>query len=411
MKKRVIIIGGGAAGSMAAHTAAQNGADVLLLEQNEIIGRKILSTGNGRCNFTNRFQDSSCYRSDNSGFAWKSIGKFSEPETTSFFKNLGIYPKDKNGYLYPWSEQASAVREALESALKLAKIRIHTGVRVFGIIPKKNGFQISFSKDGKKGMISGEAVILAAGSKAAAKLGSDGSGYDLAKMLGHKLVPVVPALVQLRCREKLYRQVAGVRTHGKVTVFIDGTETASDIGELQLTDYGISGIPVFQLSAAVSEALQTNKKISASIDFFPAVPLSKWNEFCCRQYQACCGKHVRFLAQGILPSKLAQLFIERSPLKAQDIVTAANKNTVFSMLQNMRALKTVVIGTNPAQNAQVCTGGISLQEVTDDLEAKRFPGLYLCGELLDVDGRCGGYNLQWAWTSGQIAGTAAAREE
>ena len=411
MKKRVIIIGGGAAGSMAALTAAQNGADVLLLEQNEIIGRKILSTGNGRCNFTNRFQDSSCYRSDNSGFAWKSIGKFSEPETTSFFKNLGIYPKDKNGYLYPWSEQASAVREALESALKLAKIRIHTGVRVFGIIPKKNGFQISFSKDGKKGMISGEAVILAAGSKAAAKLGSDGSGYDLAKMLGHKLVPVVPALVQLRCREKLYRQVAGVRTHGKVTVFIDGTETASDIGELQLTDYGISGIPVFQLSAAVSEALQTNKKISASIDFFPAVPLSKWNEFCCRQYQACCGKHVRFLAQGILPSKLAQLFIERSPLKAQDIVTAANKNTVFSMLQNMRALKTVVIGTNPAQNAQVCTGGISLQEVTDDLEAKRFPGLYLCGELLDVDGRCGGYNLQWAWTSGQIAGTAAAREE
>ena len=411
MKKRVIIIGGGAAGSMAALTAAQNGADVLLLEQNEIIGRKILSTGNGRCNFTNRFQDSSCYRSDNSGFAWKSIGKFSEPETTSFFKNLGIYPKDKNGYLYPWSEQASAVREALESALKLAKIRIHTGVRVFGIIPKKNGFQISFSKDGKKGMISGEAVILAAGSKAAAKLGSDGSGYDLAKMLGHKLVPVVPALVQLRCREKLYRQVAGVRTHGKVTVFIDGTETASDIGELQLTDYGISGIPVFQLSAAVSEALQTNKKISASIDFFPAVPLSKWNEFCCRQYQACCGKHVRFLAQGILPSKLAQLFIERSPLKAQDIVTAANKNAVFSMLQNMRALKTVVIGTNPAQNAQVCTGGISLQEVTDDLEAKRFPGLYLCGELLDVDGRCGGYNLQWAWTSGQIAGTAAAREK
>ena len=106
-----------------------------------------------------------------------------------------------------------------------------------------------------------------------------------------------------------------------------------------------------------------------------------------------------------------RLFIERSPLKAQDIVTAANKNTVFSMLQNMRALKTVVIGTNPAQNAQVCTGGISLQEVTDDLEAKRFPGLYLCGELLDVDGRCGGYNLQWAWTSGQIAGTAAAREE
>lgn len=234
---------------------------------------------------------------------------------------------------------------------------------------------------------------------------------SLTAAFAFKQYPYLPALTALRCEEKFYKSIAGVRCPAAITVEIPGRKKLCESGELQLTDYGISGIPVFQLSAAVSEALQTNKKISASIDFFPAVPLSKWNEFCCRQYQACCGKHVRFLAQGILPSKLAQLFIERSPLKAQDIVTAANKNAVFSMLQNMRALKTVVIGTNPAQNAQVCTGGISLQEVTDDLEAKRFPGLYLCGELLDVDGRCGGYNLQWAWTSGQIAGTAAAREE
>ena len=487
MRKRVIIIGGGAAGSMTALTAAQNGADVLLLEQNEIIGRKILSTGNGRCNFTNRFQDPSCYRSDNSGFAWKSIGKFSEPETTSFFKNLGIYPKDKNGYLYPWSEQASAVREALESALKLAKIRIHTGVRVFGIIPKKNGFQISFSKDGKKGMISGEAVILAAGSKAAAKLGSDGSGYDLAKMLGHKLVPVVPALVQLRCREKLYRQVAGVRTHGKVTVFIDGTETASDIGELQLTDYGISGIPVFQISRYAARGLYEKKEVFAELDFMPdfgdveflqmlkerkirldglvmeqyfnglfhkklagallkrigisgTMPVHDLSEenlerLCLYEKKEVFAEldfmpdfgDVEFLQMlkerkirldglvmeqyfnGLFHKKLAGALLKRIGISGTMPVHDLSEENLERLCRICKHFRTYIDKTNPFEQAQICAGGVDTSEIDPDtMESKLVKGLYFAGEILDVDGICGGYNLQWAWTSGYLAGKGAA---
>ena len=309
--------------------------------------------------------------------------------------------------MYPYSGQASTVLDFFREELERKKVRIVCDCRIQKLCMQKSGWQV-FTDQGQYHF---DRLIISCGTAAGIPPKEALGTGSLTAAFAFKQYPYLPALTALRCEEKFYKSIAGVRCPAAITVEIPGRKKLCESGELQLTDYGISGIPVFQLSAAVSEALQTNKKISASIDFFPAVPLSKWNEFCCRQYQACCGKHVRFLAQGILPSKLAQLFIERSPLKAQDIVTAANKNAVFSMLQNMRALKTVVIGTNPAQNAQVCTGGISLQEVTDDLETKRFPGLYLCGELLDVDGRCGGYNLQWAWTSGQIAGTAAAREE
>ncbi len=409
MKKRVIIIGGGAAGSMAALAAAGSGAEVQILEQNEMIGRKILSTGNGRCNFTNRFQDPSCYRSENAGFPWEVIGKFPEPETTAFFEKLGICPKDKNGYLYPWSEQASAVREALEAALELAKIRIHTGVRVFGIVPKKNGFQVSFSKDGKKGMISGDAVILATGSKAAAKLGSDGSGYDLAKMLGHKLVPVVPALVQLRCREKLYRQVAGVRTHGKVTVFIDGKETTSDTGELQLTDYGISGIPVFQVSRYAARGLYEKREVLAELDFMPDITDEAFLHMLEARKQMLNGLTMEQYFNGLFHKKLASALLKRIGISGTMPVQELDGENLEKLCRICKHFRTYIDKTNPFEQAQICAGGVDTREIDPDtMESKLVNGLYFAGEILDVDGICGGYNLQWAWTSGFLAGKGAA---
>lgn len=409
MKKRVIIIGGGAAGSIAALAAAGSGAEVQILEQNEMIGRKILSTGNGRCNFTNRFQAPSCYRSENAGFPWEVIGKFPEPETTVFFEKLGIYPKDKNGYLYPWSEQASSVREALEAALELAKIRIHTGVHVFGIVPKKNGFQVSFSKDGKKGMISGDAVILATGSKAAAKLGSDGSGYDLAKMLGHKLVPVVPALVQLRCREKLYRQVAGVRTHGKVTVFIDGKETASDTGELQLTDYGISGIPVFQVSRYAARGLYEKREVLAELDFMPDITDEAFLHMLEARKQMLNGLTMEQYFNGLFHKKLASALLKRIGISGTMPVQELDGENLEKLCRICKHFRTYIDKTNPFEQAQICAGGVDTREIDPDtMESKLVNGLYFAGEILDVDGICGGYNLQWAWTSGFLAGKGAA---
>ena len=385
----------------AANTSIKD-TEITILERRDRIGRKILATGNGKCNLGNTdFSPKRDYRSHDP-YRLEFFARFQTSDTIRFFEERGLYLTEKNGYLYPYSGQASAVLDFFREELERKRVRIVCDCRIQKLCMQKSGWQV-FTDQGQYHF---DRLIISCGTAAGIPPKEALGTGSLTAAFAFKQYPYLPALTALRCEEKFYKSIAGVRCPAAITVEIPGRKKLCESGELQLTDYGISGIPVFQLSAAVSEALQTNKKISASIDFFPAVPPSKWNEFCCRQYQACCGKHVRFLAQGILPSKLAQLFIERSPLKAQDIVTAANKNAVFSMLQNMRALKTVVIGTNPAQNAQVCTGGISLQEVTDDLEAKRFPGLYLCGELLDVDGRCGGYNLQWAWTSGQIAGCA-----
>ena len=392
--------------AIAAANISSKDTQITILERRDRIGRKILSTGNGKCNLGNTdFSPRRDYRSHDPYRLPDFFVRFQTSDTIRFFEENGLYLTEKNGYLYPYSGQASAVLDFFREELERKKVRIVCDCTIQKLREQKSSWQVLTDQ----GQFHFDRLILSCGTAAGTPPKEALGTGDLVTPFVFKQYPYLPALTALRCAEKFYKSIAGVRCPAAITVEIPGKKKLCETGELQLTDYGISGIPVFQLSAAVSEALQQHKKIDVSIDFFPAVPLSKWEEFCSRQYRACLGKTVRFLAQGILPSKLAQLFIDRSPLKAQDIVTTANKNAVFSMLQNMRALKTVVTGTNPAQNAQVCTGGISLQEVTDDLEAKRFPGLYLCGELLDVDGRCGGYNLQWAWTSGQIAGTAAAR--
>lgn len=230
MKRQIFIIGGGPAGMMAAITAAREGVDVTILEHNDRIGKKILSTGNGRCNFTNVNQSSKYYRSDNKGFAWRAVERFPVEDTVKFFEELGIYAKNKNGGLYPFSEQASAVLDVLRMEVERLNIHVITGSNVSDLKSGKKGFQILCKDHSYKA----DAVILATGSKAAPKLGSDGSGYTLAKKLGHSMIPVVPALVQLRCKESFYKALAGVRLQGKVRLMVNGKEVASDTGEIQL---------------------------------------------------------------------------------------------------------------------------------------------------------------------------------
>lgn len=403
--RHVAVIGGGAAGMMAAITSAREGARVTILEHKERIGKKILSTGNGRCNFTNTYQTPACYRSDNRDFAWNIIQKFNVEKTISFFKELGIYPKDRNGYLYPYSDQAAAILEVLQIEVAKLDICVMTEINVLDIQPVKKGIRITTDKK----TITTDSVILACGSKAAPVTGSDGSGYQLAKLFGHRIVPVLPALVQLRCAEKFYKSISGVRVQGIVEIYADDIFLASDTGEIQLTNYGISGIPVFQVSRYAAKALYKKQSVTAVLNFMPDMNKDKFLLFLKERITLCPYKTLDEFFTGVFPKKLCELWIRLSRLPKEMRVSDLSGEQLEKLVLLIQHLRTHITETNSFEQAQICCGGVDTTEINPDtLESNYVPGIYFAGELLDVDGICGGYNLQWAWSSGFVAGKEAA---
>lgn len=403
--RHVAVIGGGAAGMMAAITSAREGARVTILEHKERIGKKILSTGNGRCNFTNTYQTPACYRSDNRDFAWNIIRKFNVEKTISFFKELGIYPKDRNGYLYPYSDQAVAILEVLQIEVAKLDICVMTEIKVLDIQPVKRGIRITTDKK----TITADSVILACGSKAAPVTGSDGSGYQLAKLFGHRIVPVLPALVQLRCAEKFYKSISGVRVQGTVEIYADDIFLASDTGEIQLTNYGISGIPVFQVSRYAAKALYKKQSVTAVLNFMPDMNKEEFLLFLQERITLCPYKTLDEFFTGVFPKKLCELWIRLSRLPKEMRVSDLSGEQLEKLVLLIQHLRTHITETNSFEQAQICCGGVDTTEINPDtLESNYVPGIYFAGELLDVDGICGGYNLQWAWSSGFVAGKEAA---
>lgn len=403
--RHVAVIGGGAAGMMAAITAAREGVKVTILEHKDRIGKKILSTGNGRCNFTNTFQTPACYRSDNRDFAWNIIQKFNVEKTISFFKELGIYPKDRNGYLYPYSDQAAAILEVLQIEIAKLDICVMTEINVLDIQPVKRGIRVTTDKK----TITVDSVILACGSKAAPVTGSDGSGYQLAKLLGHRIVPVLPALVQLRCAEKFYKSISGVRVQGTVEIYADDISLASDTGEIQLTNYGISGIPVFQVSRYAAKAIYQKRSVTAVLNFMPDMNKDEFLSFLQERITLCPHKTLDEFFTGIFPKKLCELWIRLSRLPKEMRVSDLSGEQLEKLVLLIQHLRTHITETNAFEQAQICCGGVDTTEINPDtLESNYVPGIYFAGELLDVDGICGGYNLQWAWSSGFVAGKEAA---
>lgn len=403
--RHVAVIGGGAAGMMAAITSAREGARVTILEHKDRIGKKILSTGNGRCNFTNTYQTPACYRSDNRDFAWNIIQKFNVEKTISFFKELGIYPKDRNGYLYPYSDQAAAILEVLQIEVAKLDICVMTEINVLDIQPVKRGIRITTDKK----TITADSVILACGSKAAPVTGSDGSGYQLAKLFGHRIVPVLPALVQLRCAEKFYKSISGVRVQGTVEIYADDIFLASDTGEIQLTNYGISGIPVFQVSRYAAKALYKKQSVTAVLNFMPDMNKEEFLLFLQERITLCPYKTLDEFFTGVFPKKLCELWIRLSRLPKEMRVSDLSGEQLEKLVLLIQHLRTHITETNSFEQAQICCGGVDTTEINPDtLESNYVPGIYFAGELLDVDGICGGYNLQWAWSSGFVAGKEAA---
>lgn len=410
MAKQVIIIGGGASGLTAGIAAAGQGADVTILEHMDRVGKKILATGNGRCNMTNLSVRAEFYRCNQKQFPMKVLDKFSVWDTLTFFDEIGIVTKSKNGYIYPNSEQASAVLDTLRMEAEHVGVTIRCDCQVKQLEQVKKGGKRKFQAKTNQGEFLCDSLILSTGSKAAPVTGSDGSGYALAEAFGHRLIKPLPALVQLRCEGKQYKQLSGIRCEAVLKLLIDGNAADSEEGELQLTDYGISGIPVFQLSRFASVALEEGRRVTVLVDFLPSKNREETRRFLKQRIARMGYRTSGDILTGVLNKKLVLALLKLAGIRQEMLVRDVNWPQWDKLLDLLKAYEAVVTATNSFEQAQVCCGGIDTRDVRPDtMESRLVPELFLTGELLDVDGICGGYNLQWAWSTGMIAGRCAGR--
>lgn len=407
---RVIVVGGGASGLVSAIFASMNGNEVTILERNSFYGKKILVTGNGKCNYWNADQDISHYHSTDLELLSKIVTPEIQEKVLAFFDMLGIVPKIKNGYYYPYSNQATSIQTALILQAQLSGVKFVNNVYVQSITKENNIYHIETSN----GLFLADRVIMATGSKASPKTGSDGNGYNLITRLGHSIIKPLPALVQLNGDGKHFKDWAGIRQDVTVRLIEDDHFVREETGEIILTDYGISGICVMQLSGMVAKGLEANKSECILINFVPWLT-SNENEFI--EWMNVRTKRVkrrtvRQLLDGILNYKLVNLMVKESKIDPDSQWQELNANSKLLLAKNIVSFEQKIISTHTFDKAQVCSGGVPLTEINPHtMESLKNKGLYIIGELLDVDGDCGGYNLGFAWISGILAGNAITKGE
>lgn len=415
--KRIAIIGGGASGMTAALSAAEEGAFVVLFEHNDRLGKKLAATGNGRCNLGNSYLDADCYRGGDVSFVSEVFGKCSPEQVRVFLSERGLSLKERNGYFYPRSEQARSVIDFFTSRLSALKVTVLTGCEVTEVIAEKAGFTVSFVRNESKASedMQFDSVILATGGLAGNNLGVSAFGYDTARSFGHTITPLFPALVQLVTNDKNKKTLSGVRTEANVTVsasFGGHDIVKKETGEVLFTDYGISGIPVMQLSRYAGEALQNVGTASLSLDLMPEYTFEKLFAELKERRTASEGLTIEQGLTSILQRNLLYVTLLRASVEPESYFSKASDETLKKLCAELKNFRLTVTGTKDFSAAQVTAGGIRLGEIrSDTMESKLKKGLYITGELLDVDGTCGGYNLQFAFATGILAGRAAAGRE
>lgn len=408
--KEVIVIGGGASGLLAAIYAAKSRCKVTILEKNKVLGKKILITGNGKCNYWNEDQSLNHYHTYNEEILENILTNKNQQEILKFFDSIGIIPKIRDGYYYPYSNQATSIQTALIKEAELQGVEIITETEVLGVKKENSNFKINTNN----GIYTSKKVILATGSKACPKTGSDGSGYKLATSLGHSIIEPLPALVQLKANAPYLKEWHGIRSDVSVSLIENNKQISTQIGEIQLTDYGLSGICIFCLSGQISRGLSQNKKEQIKINFLHPFNLNTKEDFINwmnKRNNKILNRTISDLLDGILNYKLINLILKLSKIKRDtywDNLTLSEKSLLGSNLTNFLI---TITGNNSFDSSQTCTGGIPLTEINPHtMESLKTKGLYITGELLDIDGDCGGYNLTIAWITGHIAGVGVSND-
>jgi len=421
----LIIIGAGASGLMAAVTARDLGIDTAILEGNDRIGKKIAMTGDGRCNITNEStalgtEEAEAllrkYHGSQPEFPLPVLRQFGIRQTIQFFQLLGLpLTKLKEGFLYPMSLQAASVVDIFELALEDRNVPVYLGNKVVDISWSKH--QPRFMMTCKTGteeqvVYTSDYLFLCTGGLTGQNAGTDGSGYTLAKRLGHALVEPLPAIVQLKVQSPHLKALSGIKIQGRAQILVRGKSVRTESGEIHFAEYGLSGPPILQLSRIASVHLAKGDPVTVSVDLMPSRTEEEVVEFLEMNWGTFAHRTVTesftgFIHKKLIPVLLKEAGIDQEPnLLCQDL-SWKTKGIFYKILKDWEFK---VIDTHSFENAQSTVGGIATKElVADTLESKLVPGLYFAGEVMDVDGDFGGYNLQWAWSSGYAAAMALGR--
>ena len=408
------IIGGGASGMMAAVTAAGAGCgSVLLLERGGRIGRKLLATGNGRCNISNRNAGRTGYHGAAPGFIRPAMERFTVEKTLRLFEEMGLpVVEEENGKLYPYSLQAAAVLDVLRLELERLGVEIYTDSEVQTIRRMKDGsFRMQVQSGEEKTEYAAKRVIVACGGEASAGLGGCNGGYRLLEGLGHRITPRLPGIVQLKGDMNGLKGLSGSKFEASLTLKDGQKVCRREDGELLFTDYGVSGPPVMQLSATASRLLDKGRKPVLEIDFLPQIAENALIGMLHRRAKDRPGKRLEDYFTGFIPKRLGQCVLKLSGAAPLSRLSGSlQRQEIETVARLLKCFPIRITGTNGMKNAQVTIGGADTSQFNPEtMESKLVKGLYVTGELYDIDGDCGGYNLQWAWSSGQLAAVEAMR--
>ena len=415
MKYDIIIIGGGASGLCTAINAKTDKNSVLVLEHNDRVGKKILSTGNGHCNLTNSYACANMLEytpeglypymtSGDPSFAFDCISSFGMEETINFFAEAGLICTNSNGYIYPNSMQASTVLDILRFRCEDLGIDIVTDYHI-NELNKGNGlFHIDFK-------YSCEKLVIATGGLSGNNTGNDGSGYKYAESFGHTIVKTVPALCGIKCSDTYFKSLKGTRVDGRLT-FTSGSKEISICGNLQFTEYGISGIPAFQVSSIIGYMLANGEHPEIMIDFVPDFSIYDLTAILLKNYENLIkDKNILHpdsrLLLGLLNKNIIPVILREYIQKLSINKPVDEQAMCLSLAKIMKMFVAHPVETMPFSNAQTTAGGVYTKEIDPKtMQSKLVDNLYFAGEVIDVNGICGGYNLQWAWTTGHICGNA-----
>ena len=395
------IIGAGASGMAAALATAENpDVQVILLERQARVGRKLSATGNGRCNLTNLHANKDSYHGDDPAFAAVAMERFSVADTLAWFADLGLYTvAEDSGRVYPYSDQANSVVDVLRFALEKDNIRLEAGFEVEKVKKMAEGFRI----DGTGGTIMCDKLIIACGGLAGSKLGGSMAGYKLLRSFGHRCTKLRPTLVQLKSDWHGSAALKGVRANCRAEILKDGEIFSTSAGELQFTEYGLSGPVIFEISRDVCS---TKGDWCCRLDFLPDRD-EQW-----LQNQLLTRKKTRLKAEdlltGILHNRLGRVITQSVGISGYVPISQLEEYEISMVAKAVKHFEVALTEPMDMDSAQVTAGGIVTSEFDPEtMESKLVSGLYACGEVLDIDGDCGGYNLQWAWSSGKMAGMSA----